>query len=101
MNDLTEFDLLYVPSHWSNRGDIEGVLKNHVDFVTKGNLNFNFNLFYKFIKIPVESEKVRQNVPCELNVPYGDLEEEKFDLYGTDLPASKKKSTYLISLTIE
>lgn len=36
------------------------------------------------------SEEVRNSIPCQLSVPYGEREGEKFDVFGADdLPPSK------------
>ncbi|GLV41261.1 Kynurenine formamidase [Carabus blaptoides fortunei] len=62
-----EIDILYKPFHWSNRKD---VLKYHFDFIAK------------------ESKRSRELIPSELNIPYGQRERQKIDIYGTDLPDS-------------
>ncbi|GLV41262.1 Kynurenine formamidase [Carabus blaptoides fortunei] len=63
----SEIDTLYAPSKWSKR---EQVSQQHIDFATEA------------------SKKSREQIPCELNISYGEREREKYDIYGTDLPDS-------------
>ncbi|GLV41263.1 Kynurenine formamidase [Carabus blaptoides fortunei] len=63
----TELEQLYSPSKWAKR---DQVIQRHVDFGVE------------------ESKKSRDEIPCELNVSYGERQRAKLDIYGTDLPDS-------------
>jgi len=65
--ELSELDILYLPSRWSKRLDPEIICENHVEVARKA------------------SERTKTIIPCELNIPYGSREKEKYDLFGTDL----------------
>jgi len=35
-----------------------------------------------------ETQKARNTIPCQLDIPYGESKFEKIDIFGTDLPAN-------------
>nr|XP_023029611.1 kynurenine formamidase [Leptinotarsa decemlineata] len=67
-NDCSAFDIDLSPSYWSKRFPRERICLEHVNFITKC------------------SEEVKNSVPNQLNIPYGQGEREVIDIYGTDLP---------------
>ncbi|KAF5295574.1 hypothetical protein FQR65_LT10437 [Abscondita terminalis] len=64
-----ELELQYTPRKWAKRVEPERVIPLHIEFSTKA------------------SEAAKKNIPCQLEVSYGDSEREKLDIYGIDLPA--------------
>lgn len=56
----------YSPRLWSKRGTGEWVLNNHIKLVTE------------------VSAQVKETIPCDLDVPYGIREGEKFDIFGAN-----------------
>ncbi|CAG9769361.1 unnamed protein product [Ceutorhynchus assimilis] len=66
--ELTEVDKLYFPHHFQKRLPFDKVLGEHVSFFNN------------------ESEKVKNSIRCEFDVPYGFLPREKYDIIGIDLP---------------
>ncbi|KAK9871299.1 hypothetical protein WA026_011568 [Henosepilachna vigintioctopunctata] len=59
---------LYSPSRWCKRfASPEECQESHIESISK------------------ESNLVRRNIPSDLDVPYGTLTKEKYDLIGTDL----------------
>ncbi|XP_019770624.2 kynurenine formamidase isoform X2 [Dendroctonus ponderosae] len=67
-DQLTELDKLYFPHKWQKRFPFDQVLEEHIKFFNK------------------ETEKLKKSIRCELNVPYGLLPREKYDIIGIDLP---------------
>lgn len=63
-----EKERLYTPSEWSKRYGSEELLEYFMKFCAE------------------VTEKARETIKCELNVPYGTTERTKYDIYGTDLP---------------
>merc|ERR1712071_366202 len=64
--DKKALDDEYSPRIWSKRGTGDWVLNNHIKLVTE------------------VSAQVRETVPCDLDVPYGTREGEKFDIFGAN-----------------
>lgn len=56
----------YSPRLWSKRGTGDWVLNNHIKLVTE------------------VSAQVKETIPCDLDVPYGIREGEKFDIFGAN-----------------
>ncbi|XP_031828963.1 kynurenine formamidase [Nomia melanderi] len=67
-DNLNEMDVLLVPSKWSKRFDHEEVLKHYHKFASE------------------VTEKARKTTKYELDIPYGNSNNTKYDIYGTDLP---------------
>ncbi|XP_967565.1 kynurenine formamidase [Tribolium castaneum] len=65
---MTDVEKLFLPNQWSKRFAPDVIVDKHLEFAAKG------------------SETARQKVPSQLNVKYGNLEKEKIDIFGTDLP---------------
>ncbi|XP_046444376.1 kynurenine formamidase-like [Daphnia pulex] len=57
----------YSPSKWSRRGPADWVFDNHVKLVTQ------------------VSNQVKEEIQCDLDIPYGEREGEKFDIFGAQL----------------
>ncbi|KAK4882010.1 hypothetical protein RN001_005329 [Aquatica leii] len=64
-----ELELQYTPRQWSKRGEPEEVIQLHIEICRKA------------------SAVVKENIPCQLDIPYGSTEREKIDVYGIDLPS--------------
>ncbi|CAH1271348.1 AFMID [Branchiostoma lanceolatum] len=61
-----DLEYQYSPSRWSHRFDAEAVVQDHVRVVQ------------------TETDKARAQLQCELDVPYGDREGDKLDIYKPD-----------------
>merc|ERR1711988_933232 len=65
--DKTELERQYSPSRWSQRySDPDEVITKHVEFCRK------------------ESESIRECIDYQRNVPYGNAEQHKLDIYGLE-----------------
>ncbi|XP_050303173.1 kynurenine formamidase [Anthonomus grandis grandis] len=62
-----DLETLYSPSRWSKRMNQEQVLKKHIEF------------------LDTKSREVKEKIPCDLDIPYGTGDCEKFSIYGTNL----------------
>lgn len=68
----------YSPSKWSRRGPADWVLDHHVKLVTR------------------VSTYVKHEVSCQLDIPYGVREGEKFDIFGAEeLPKDAPVFVYI------
>jgi len=68
MSSVEELELQYSPSRWSKRYSADEVIQKHVEFSIEA------------------SNAAKKNIPCQLNVPYGPADGEKWDIFGTELP---------------
>ncbi|GJQ73028.1 hypothetical protein Trydic_g1662 [Trypoxylus dichotomus] len=68
MSEASELDKLYSPSYWNKRYPRDVLIQKYEELISK------------------TSKEVRCEVVCELNVPYGDSDMQKLDIFGTDLP---------------
>ncbi|RZC38009.1 kynurenine formamidase [Asbolus verrucosus] len=65
---MNELHKLYSPSCWSKRFSTpEEVIQYHLKFIEEASRN------------------VKAEIPCQLNIPYGPSDRQKFDIIGTDL----------------
>ncbi|KAJ8921839.1 hypothetical protein NQ315_008471 [Exocentrus adspersus] len=66
--EQSELDILYSPSKWSKRLSGDEIVLKHVEVGLKN------------------AREVQNQVPCNLNIPYGSGTREVYDIFGTDLP---------------
>lgn len=88
-DQLTELDKQYFPHKWQKRLPFDQVLEEHINFFNTGKQYSKKSLERNktgVFPLQPETEKVKKSIRCELNVPYGLLPREKYDMIGIDLP---------------
>lgn len=74
---ISDHEARYTPSRWSKRFGAEEILLH----------------YYKFAA--AVTKKARSTVNCELDIPYGNSDFAKYDVYGTNLPKDAPIFVYI------